>query len=132
MAAVSGHDMTLSVEGDVLAYARSVTINFAQDTIDVTTADSNWWKEYLASLRGWTIDAEALYLKTDEARSFLEYHWSARSPATLTVIVTLPGGTTYTGEAILTAMGYAGPYADALTTSVSLQGTGALTPNPVS
>ena len=129
MAAVSGKDMTLSVDGDVLAQARSVSIAFSQDTMDGTNADSDNWKDYLSSLRGWTVDAEALWIATDVAKKVLQTHYITRIPPTVEVIVTLPGPVTYTGDAILTSFSYAGTYNDVVTFSVSLQGTGALVPS---
>jgi predicted secreted protein len=118
--------MTLSCEGDILGGARSVALNFAQETIDVTSRDSSKWGEFLASRRTWTIDFDALSIYTDIAKKVLVNHYTAGSPATITVIVTMPDGITYTGEAILTSFTFNGPFEDALTATGTLQGTDAL------
>lgn len=127
--AVTGLNMTLSCEGDVLGGQRSVSVNFAQGTIDVSSRDSARWGEYLAGRRDWTIDFEALYIYDDVAKRVLQNHFTAGSPATISIIVTMPDGITYTGEAILTSLNFNGPFEDALTASGSLQGTDALTPS---
>jgi len=80
MAAVSGENMTLSVEGDVLAAARTVTISFSQATIDATSADSGRNGEYLAGRRDVTIDVDALYIYDDVAKKVLQAHFTEGSP----------------------------------------------------
>jgi len=127
MAAVSGENMTLSVEGDVLAAARTVTISFSQATIDATSADSGRNGEYLAGRRDVTIDVDALYIYDDVAKKVLQAHFTEGSPSTLTCVVTMPDGNTYTGEGILTSLVFTGPYEDALTATASIQITGGIT-----
>ena len=125
-AAVSGINMTLTIEGDPLGESRSFTIRFAQSLIDATSRDSAQWGESILGRREWTIDFEGLYIYNDVAKKCLLNHYSAKSPAQLTCVITMPDTATYTGECYLTSMDFAGPYEDALTISGSLQGTGAI------
>jgi len=125
---VSGVLMTMSVEGSLLAESRSYTVHMTEDTIDITNRDTSWWGEHLAGRREWTIDFEGLYIYTDLGKKYLQYYWSDKTPATLTIILTLADGTnTLTGEAILTRLDYDGPFEGAATISGSLQGTAVLT-----
>lgn len=125
--AVSGQNMTLTVEGDVLAGARSFTLSFSQATIDVTSADSGREGEYLAGRRDYTIDVDALYIYDDVGKKVLQDHIVSGSPSTVTCIITMPDGNTYTGEGIVTALTYTGPFEDALTATATIQITGGLT-----
>jgi predicted secreted protein len=125
--AVTGLNMTLSVGGDILGGQRSVSVNFAQATIDVTSRDSSRKGEYLAGRRDVTIDFDALYIYTDIAKKVLVNHFTSASPATLTCIVTMPDGITYTGTGNLTSFTLNGPFEDALTASGSIQITDGIT-----
>jgi predicted secreted protein len=124
---VSGHSMTLTCEGDVLGGARGVTLSFSQGTIDVTSADSSWWGEYISGRRDATIDVDALYIYNDVAKKVLQNHMCNQSPATITCIVTMPDAATFTGEGIVTSLVYTGPHEDALTAAASIQITDGLT-----
>ena len=130
---VSGSLCTLSVEGYLLAESETFTPTFNQETIDLTNRDSAWWREAIAGLRDWEISGDGLYIYNDDAKKRLEYHYTARSPATLTIILTLSDGSnTMTGEAILTNLTYPAPHADKASISFTLKGAGTLTPSPLS
>lgn len=124
---VSGQGMTLTCEGDVLGGARSVTLSWAQATIDTTSADSSWWGEYIPGRRDVTIDVDALYIYTDIAKKVLQNHVCNQLPVTITCIVTMPDGATFTGEGIVTSLVYTGPHEDALTAAATIQITDGLT-----
>lgn len=123
----SGLTMTLTAEGDVLGGAKSITLSFSQATIDVTSADSAREGEYLAGRRDYTIDVDALYIYNDVAKKVLQAHIVDGTPATVTVIVTMPDSATYTGEGIVTSLVYTGPFEDAVTATASIQITDGLT-----
>jgi len=125
--AVSGANMTLTAEGDVLAGARTITLSFSQATIDATSADSSRAGEYLVGRRDYTIDVDALYIYNDVAKKVLQNHICNASPAQVTCIVTMPDGATYTGEGIVTSLVYTGPYEDSLTATASITITDGLT-----
>jgi len=125
--AVTGKSMTMSVEGALLAESQNFAIHFSANTIDVTNRDSSWHGEYLVGRDEWTVDFDGLFIYNDLAKKYLQYYWSDRTPATLTIVITMPDTSTYTGEAILTSLDYEGPFEDALKLSGSLQGTAVLT-----
>ena len=128
--AVAGYSMSLTVEGAAIAENRNFTLTMNQATIDVTSRDSSYWRELIRSTRDWSIDGEGLYIYNDVAKRILQYHYSNRSPASLTVVLTLADGTiTVSGEAIMTSLTYPGPFEDAATVSFTLQGTSTFTPS---
>ena len=121
---VSGSLCTLSIEGALLAESRTFTPTFNQATIDLTNRDSGWWSQFLAGVRDWEISGDGLFIFSDLARRKLEYHYVARSPATLTCILTTSDGAhTLTGECILTSLTYPAAHDDAATISFTLKGT---------
>ena len=130
---VAGILCTLSVEGSLLAESETFTLTRNQETIDLTNRDSAWWRESISGLRDWEISGEGLYIYNDLAKKKLDYHVNARSPATLTIILTLADGSnTVTGEAIVTNLTYSAPPHDKASASFTLKGAGALTASPVS
>ena len=130
---VSGSLCTLSVEGSLLTESETFTFTMNQETIDLTNRDSSWWREFISGLRDWEISGDGLYIYNDLAKKLLEYHYTARSPATLTIILTLSDGSnTMNGECILTNLTYPAPHADKASISFTLKGAGTLTASPVS
>ena len=125
--AVIGKNMSLSIQGDLMAEARSFTLHLGQSLVDVTSKDSDSWGDFLVSRKEWTISFNGLYVYTDDALKFLICHLIDGTPATLTVIITMPETiTTFYGSAVLESMDLEGPAEEALTYSGSLKGQGAL------
>jgi len=126
--AISGYSMTLRIEGAAIAENQNFTLTMNQDTIDVTSRDSSRWRELISGTRSWSISGDGLYIYTNVGKRILQRHYTDRSPATLTCVLTLADGTiTASGEAILTSLDYAGPHADAASISFTLEGTADLT-----
>lgn len=127
---VSGVLCTLSIEGSLLAESQTFNLTLNQAIIDLTNRDTSFWQNSIAGRRDWAVDGDGLYISGDLAKKYLQYHYTNRSPATLTVILTLADGTiTMTGEAILTNLTFPAPHEDAATITFSLSGTDALTPS---
>ena len=130
---VAGKLCTLSIEGSLLAESETFTFTGNQGTIDLTNRDSDWWAEHISGIRDWEISGDGLYIYNDLAKRKLLYHYTARSPATLSCILTLADGVlTLSGECTLTTISLPAPHADKAAISFSLKGTGALTPAPLS
>lgn len=131
---VSGNLCTLSIGipagGALLAESRTFTLTQNQALIDLTNRDSAWWSQFIAGIRDWEISGDGLYIYNDIARRRLQNHYITRTPATLTVILTLAAGViTLTASCILTNLTYPAPHDDAATISFTLKGTDALVPS---
>lgn len=124
---VSGLATVFTAEAAALGAARNYSFSGSQAMIDATSDDSSRWGEYLVGRRDWTIDIDMLYIYNDVAQIYLEEHWTAATPASLTIVWTMPDGRTYSGSALLTSYSLTSPYEDVITCSVSLQGTDAIT-----
>jgi len=125
--AASGLTVTLSVESTPLGGTRAYTLTMNQEVIDTTSDDSSRWEELLPGRRSWAIDTEALYIYDDTAAIYLEEHVTEANPAAVTVILTMPNGRTYSGDGLVTSIVISRDYEGAITASVSIRGTDALT-----
>ena len=106
------------------------TLNRSAETIDVTNKMSNGYKEYVAGWKDWSIDCDAFVTLGDKGQEELEKAYEAGTA--VKVDVRLGGdenskGINYTGEALITSLATDLSQDDAVTYSLSLQGTGALT-----
>ena len=125
---VLGISMSLRIEGSTVAENQDYTLTLNQTNVDVTSRDSDYWRELLTSTRDWSIDGSGLYISSNVAKKVLMNHYSARSPESLTVVLTLADGTiTVSGEAYLSSLNMAGPHADPATWTFTLEGTSTLT-----
>jgi len=124
MAKVKGIDVVLSIGANELGGQRNATLNRSAELIEVTDKSSTGqWKENLAGFKEWSIDCDGLYVVSDTAYGALVTAFNAGNAIT----VTLSDGTlTYTGSGYITDFPLEAPYDDALTYSVSITGTGAL------
>ena len=127
---VSGNLASLSVEGDVLGTNRNFNLTLNQAIIDTTNRDTSWWQTSLAGVKDWEISGDGLYIFDDLAYRKLLYHYTNRSPATLTCVLTLADGAiTMTGECILTNLTESMPHDAEAGMSFTLKGTSVLTPS---
>lgn len=105
---------------------RGAALNRATETIDSSSKDSNGWQESDVGLKNWGIETDGLLIEDDTAYGKLETAYMASD--TVKVQLSTPAEKTYTGDAIITDFPIDAPYDDVATFSISLQGTGALTP----
>lgn len=124
MSKVKGLDVILSIGASQLGGQRNATLNRSSELIDVTNKTSaNSWKESLPGYKEWSLDCDGLYVISDTAHTALANAFNNGTAIT----VSLSGsGVSYTGSAYITDYPIEAPYDDALTYSVSLTGSGAL------
>lgn len=124
--AVTGVNCSLAVEGDVLAGQLNVSLSVAQDMIDASSRDSSRWGESLPGRKKWSISLDALYIYNDIAEKVIRNHMVNGSPDTITVILTMPDGATFSGECIVSSFEIAAPENDMMKFTATLEGTDAL------
>lgn len=105
------------------------TINRSAETIDVTNKVSEGFKEYVAGWKDWSIDCDAFVTLGDEGQEELETAYA--KGIAVDVDIRVGGdenakGVNYKGKAIITSLSTDLSQDDAVTYSLSLQGTGAL------
>lgn len=139
---VRGEDMMLYVKDGAnyvpIAYATSNSISYSLDTVDTSSKMSGNWKSSMPGQIGWTASSEALISNTTGHMSFakLEALMIAREPilvkfgnvtaasAEFTLDATKPSRS---GSAIITALELSSEKGGICTSSITLQGNGALT-----
>lgn len=61
MAKLDGYDILVQTGGVAVVGQTGTSLDFVADMIDITTKDSNKFKEYLAGEKGGTITIDGLY-----------------------------------------------------------------------
>lgn len=132
-----GIDMLIKIGSEVVALQKGATLNRSSGTTDVTTKQSQGWKEFIAGLKEWSIDCDGLYtLPTSAGNEFQALETAFANGTAVDVefvladVTGLVAGDTegFSGSAIIVDFPLEAPMDDSMTFSVSLQGTGALTP----
>lgn len=112
-----------------IAKVREATLSIETDTIDVTSFDTVGWAENVASFKSWSIDAELLYEPANTSQESVRDALFNDTPLTIQLFpkdaATEDG---YEGTVIVTSYEVGIPVDDAVTISVTLTGTGELTP----
>lgn len=118
-----------------IAFGTSCGIDLSADTIDTSNKMSGNWKEYLVGQLGYTVSCESmLSLKTGHLSfSTLKKMMADRKPIPFVLAKSeetegdFPKGEEYVkGQAIITALSLKADNGAICTSSISLQGTGAL------
>src|SRR5690606_25040307 len=65
--AIAGFGGSVKVNGQKVAEINNWSMEFDADDIDVTSCDSNGWKEYIAGSRGWSGSFEGNFVPEDTA-----------------------------------------------------------------
>lgn len=125
MTKVKGVDVLIKIGTNTVGGQRGATLNMAADTVDVTTKDSNGWKESELGFKEWGIEFDGLWVVDDAALTALQTAFMNDTPVSASVA--MPNGDTYSGTALLTEFPIEAPYDDNVTYSGTLTGTGALT-----
>lgn len=131
MPKIKGVDVLIKVEdsampGTYVAVGgqRGATINRSAEAIDTTTKDSSGWKENEYGMKEWGLDCDGLLIESDAA--YVDLEDAFMNGTKVKVELSLPGGTKYSGTALVTDFPIELPYDDTVTYSVALQGDGAL------
>jgi len=130
--AIAGKDILLSIwdqTGSVLlaiAGQQGLTINRDKDTIEVTSKDANGWKEFVVGLKEWSIDNDGVYVRDHASHKQLKKLFESDDPFLIKVTNQKTETDMFGGLALLTSYPIEAPYEDAVTYTISLQGTGEL------
>ena len=127
MAKLDGYDILVQTGGVTVVGQTGAGLYFLADMIDVTTKDSNKFKEYLAGEKGGTITVDGLYDVTggtnntedvfDDLIAGTEVTWKWGQFATA-------GEKYFTGSGFISSLNMSGPKNEASTYSITIQVTG--------
>jgi predicted secreted protein len=123
--AVTGTGGAVKISANKVAEISNWSLDLGADDIDVTSFDSNGWKEYLAGLKEWSGSIEG-NLKTDDTngQKAILNAWLSGTPLTFTFEVS--SGVTFQGSAFVKPS-IEVPVDDKASFSCDITGTGALT-----
>ena len=130
--AIAGKDILLSIwdqtGSTLLAIAgqQGLTINRDKDTLEVTSKDSDGWKQFVVGLKEWSVDNDGLYVRSHESHKQLKGLFESDDPFLIKVTNQKTKSDMFGGLALLTSYPIEAPFDDAVTYTISLQGTGAL------
>lgn len=127
---INGTAVLVYCAGTAIGAQKNATLNIERDTIDVTTKDSNKWREILVSTKSWSIDCDALLTFDETPKRPFDYLFDAWTNGTLIAVKLsneVSGDDKYYGDAYVTSAPVQVPDADAATYSFTLTGTGSLT-----
>jgi len=123
--AVTGKEGAVKLDEDKIAEISNWSLDLGADDIDVTSFDSNCWKEYLAGLKEWSGSIEG-NLKVDDTngqKAILDA-WLAGTALEFTFEVS--SGVTFVGDALVKPSVEV-PVDDKASFSCDITGTGELT-----
>ena len=130
---VSGASVLLMVEKEgtfiPVGGQTGATINRNSETIDVTNKVSEGYKEYVGGWKDWSVDSDAFVTLGDEGQTLLEEAFADGVAITVNLRIGADAnakGVTYTGKALITSLTTDLSQDNAVTYSLSLQGTGKL------
>lgn len=132
--AVAGKDILLAVFDNtgtkLLAVAgqQGLTINRSKDSIEVTAKDTvGGWKSKIGGMKEWSIDNDGLYVGDDDSHKALTKAFDDDEFVCLKVVNQKTKKSMFGGIAIVTDYPIEAPFDDAVTYSISLEGSGKLT-----
>lgn len=128
---VAGVDVLLKFEDDlgklvVLGGQTGATLNREAETIDTTDKTSGGWKSSLAGILSWSIDADGFVVLGDKAFGLIEDAFLGRKEVSAEIRMggdSDAEGITYTGKGYLVDLPLEFAQDDAVTYSLSLEGS---------
>ena len=127
---INGTSVLVYLAGTKIGAQRGATLNIETETFDVTTKDSAGWREILCSTKSWSLDCDGLLTYDETPGRAYDYLYSAFINKTLIAVKIsneVSGDDKYFGDAYVTSAPQQIPDADAVSYSLTLTGTGALT-----
>jgi predicted secreted protein len=123
--AVTGKSGAVKLGANKIAEISNWSLDLGADDIDITSFDSNGWKEYLAGLKEWSGSIEGNFKPNDtNGQKAILTAWLNGTALTFTFEVS--SGVTFQGSALVKPS-IEVPVDDKATFSCAIQGTGALT-----
>lgn len=120
-----GLNVLVSIGSQKVGGQRGATLNRGSETLDVSNkATEGGWKEFIQGAKEWSIDCDGILIAEDVGFTALETAYLAGN--LVDIKIGDEAGWGYQGKAIITDFPIEAPYDDALTYSVTFQGTGAL------
>ena len=124
---INGNELLLYVNGSAIACCLNHSLQMSTEEIDVTTKDSDGWKEIILGLRSWTISGEGL---TEFSATYgfddLVTVWKNKTLVTINFKTSNADDAVFSGSAYITELAEDAGMNAATSFTFTLQGTGVL------
>lgn len=125
-------DLYVLVNSAKFDHLTSLTFTVNQETIDITSMDSNGWRDLAVADKNWSLSLEAFYaMDATEGADESYDDLVAGTSTTILISSEVTGDTTYTGSAKVTSWAINPSKGSGVTVSISFEGTGAITKSTV-
>jgi TP901-1 family phage major tail protein len=126
---IAGVDILVKVGSPsiVVGGQSSATINRSMDVIETTDKTSNGWMTKIGGIKEWSVEMDAFMVVGDAGYTALNNAFKNRAEVDVETEI---GGTTYSGKALISDFPIEAPQDDAVTFSITLEGTGELLETP--
>lgn len=104
------------------------TLNRSMNVIETTDKTSNGWVTKIGGTKEWSIDMDAFLVVSDAGYQALSTAFANREEVDIEMAI---GNITYSGKALLSDFPVEAPSDDAVTFSITLEGTGELMETPI-
>lgn len=129
MSKVSGVSVLVKIGTTIVGGQTGASLARGSDTIEATSKDSEGWVESIAGYKNWSVDCEGFLILGDNGQAALETAYEDGMAVDVEIRIGETGnvnGITYKGKALITDLSNEFPQDDAVTYSLTLEGTGAL------
>lgn len=130
---IAGVDVLLKVKKGTdlvnVAGQTGTSLNLGAETIDVTDKLAGGWKDSIAGLKSWSMDQEGFVTLGEDSLPLLRAQFLARKPVEVEIRVgenESADGVTFRGTAYIVDFPHTFNQDDAVTFSLSLEGSGKL------
>ena len=125
---INGTELLVYVGANPVACTLSSTIDLGTEVFDITSKDSDGWREILPGIRNWSISGDGL-TQFDASYGFndLVDVWKNRTMITVSFKTSNADDKIFTGSAYITAISESAPVEDVTSYTFTFQGTSVLT-----
>jgi TP901-1 family phage major tail protein len=128
MTKIAGVDVLVELGDVVIGGQSSASLSRSMSVIETTDKTSGGWATKIGGVKEWSIECEAFMVIGDAGYAALSQAFNDRNEVDVTIAIgTGIGAVTFTGKALVTDMPVEMGADDAVSFSVTFEGTGALT-----
>ncbi|MDR7207599.1 phage tail tube protein [Priestia megaterium] len=127
---IAGVDVLVKIGSPAAAIGgqSGATLNRSMNVIETTDKTSNGWVTKIGGTKEWSVDMDAFMVVGDAGYTALSTAFKNRTEVDVEMAI---GSITYKGKALLSDFPVEAPADDAVTFSITLEGTGELTETPI-
>jgi TP901-1 family phage major tail protein len=115
----------IKVGGVTVGYAKGGTLSGEKGEIDITSLDSNCWKEIMGGIKSASLSLPALFVGDDSGQTALYTAWDDDTSVSVTLFTALGYGFSFSAKVM--NFEFVAELEDAVQFSITVNSTGAIT-----